>query len=68
MFKDLTIDQINKIAGTILSTALLSAGTMIFGQLTTGKPFSFLLAVLGYALGTYAAWFCGQILMAVAII
>jgi len=29
-------------------------------------PVGVLLAVLGYALGTYAAWFCGQILMRVA--
>jgi len=25
-----------------------------------------LLAVLGYALGTYAAWFCGQLMRVVA--
>ena len=29
-------------------------------------PVGVLLAVLGYALGTYAAWFCGQILQVVA--
>ena len=29
-------------------------------------PVGVLLAVLGYALGTYMAWFCGQILMVVA--
>ncbi|MDQ7048636.1 MAG: DUF819 family protein [Enterobacterales bacterium] len=29
-------------------------------------PVGVLLAVLGYALGTYAAWFCGQILQTVA--
>lgn len=29
-------------------------------------PVGVLLAVLGYALGTYAAWFCGQILMRVS--
>ncbi|TQV89776.1 DUF819 domain-containing protein [Aliikangiella coralliicola] len=29
-------------------------------------PVGVLLAVLGYALGTYAAWFCGQILMVAA--
>lgn len=29
-------------------------------------PVGVLLAVLGYAVGTYAAWFCGQILMTVA--
>jgi uncharacterized membrane protein len=29
-------------------------------------PVGVLLAVLGYALGTYAAWFCGQILRVVA--
>jgi len=29
-------------------------------------PVGVLLAVLGYAVGTYAAWFCGQILMRVA--
>jgi uncharacterized membrane protein len=25
-------------------------------------PVGVLLAVLGYALGTYAAWFCGQLM------
>jgi len=30
-------------------------------------PVGVLLAVLGYALGTYAAWFCGQILQMVAV-
>jgi uncharacterized membrane protein len=30
-------------------------------------PVGVLLAVLGYAIGTYAAWICGQILMFVAI-
>ena len=30
-------------------------------------PVGVLLAVLGYALGTYAAWFCGQLLMQVAV-
>lgn len=30
-------------------------------------PVGVLLAVLGYALGTYAAWFCGQVLKLVAI-
>ena len=29
-------------------------------------PVGVLLAVLGYALGTYAAWFCGQVLMRIA--
>jgi len=29
-------------------------------------PVGVLLAVLGYALGTYMAWFCGQILMVIA--
>ncbi|MEL6823266.1 MAG: DUF819 family protein, partial [Calditrichota bacterium] len=29
-------------------------------------PVGVLLAVLGYALGTYAAWFCGIILQALA--
>jgi len=29
-------------------------------------PVGVLLAVLGYALGTYMAWFCGQILMSIA--
>jgi len=29
-------------------------------------PVGVLLAVLGYALGTYAAWFCGQLLAAAA--
>ncbi len=30
-------------------------------------PVGVLLAVFGYALGTYAAWFCGQILQAIAV-
>ena len=30
-------------------------------------PVGVLLAVLGYAIGTYAAWFCGQILQAIAV-
>ncbi|MEP2790247.1 MAG: DUF819 family protein, partial [Kangiellaceae bacterium] len=29
-------------------------------------PVGVLLAVLGYALGTYAAWVCGQLLMLAA--
>ena len=29
-------------------------------------PVGVLLAVLGYALGTYAAWFCGQLMRLVA--
>ena len=41
----------------------LRLGAMVESSLA---PVGVLLAVLGYALGTYAAWFCGQLMRIVA--